>query len=98
MMGRWAITRCMLDIRRLLVIGLALAWTVICTSGCRPDKDEQKARATKQLEALPYLNWVPTDEKTRDADGVAFAALPRGFYLRAAFTERVVRARFGLDR
>ena len=34
----------------------------------------------------------------RDADGVAFSALPRGFYLRAAFTERVVRARFGLER
>jgi DNA mismatch repair protein MutH len=34
----------------------------------------------------------------RDAEGVAFAALPRGFYLRAAFTERVVRARFGLER
>jgi DNA mismatch repair protein MutH len=32
----------------------------------------------------------------RDAEGVAFAALPRGFYLRATFTERVVRARFGL--
>ena len=34
----------------------------------------------------------------RDGDGVAFAALPRGFYLRATFTERVVRARFGLER
>jgi DNA mismatch repair protein MutH len=34
----------------------------------------------------------------RDVDGAAFSALPRGFYLRATFTERVVRARFGLER
>jgi DNA mismatch repair protein MutH len=33
-----------------------------------------------------------------DAEGAVFAALPRGFYLRATFTERVVREHFGLSR
>jgi DNA mismatch repair protein MutH len=29
-----------------------------------------------------------------DAEGVTFAALPRGFYLRAGFTERIIRANY----
>ena len=31
-----------------------------------------------------------------DADGVTFAALPRGFYLRPAFTERIIRAYYAV--
>ncbi len=32
-----------------------------------------------------------------DADGVGFAALPRGFYLRASFTSEIVRAHYALS-
>jgi len=32
-----------------------------------------------------------------DRDGAVFAALPRGFYLRAIFTAKLVRERFGID-
>ena len=31
-----------------------------------------------------------------DAEGVTFAALPRGFYLRPSFTERIIRAYYAL--
>ena len=31
-----------------------------------------------------------------DADGVGFAALPRGFYLRASFTSEIVRQNYAL--
>lgn len=49
-----------------------------------------------------YLQVRPkaADSRARrraiDADGVAFAALPRGFYLRAAFTARIVREHYAL--
>jgi DNA mismatch repair protein MutH len=31
-----------------------------------------------------------------DADGITFAALPRGFYLRPGFTERIIRAYYAV--
>lgn len=49
-----------------------------------------------------YLQIRPkaADSRARgrafDADGAPFAALPRGFYLRASFTERIVRANFAV--
>jgi DNA mismatch repair protein MutH len=50
------------------------------------------------LQVRPKAADSRSRRRAFDADGVAFAALPRGFYLRATFTERVVRERFGLSR
>jgi DNA mismatch repair protein MutH len=48
-----------------------------------------------------YLQVRPKAASSRarrrgvDREGAAFAALPRGFYLRATFTEKMLRERFG---
>jgi DNA mismatch repair protein MutH len=50
------------------------------------------------LQVRPKAADSHSRRRAVDAEGVGFAALPRGFYLRATFTERVVRAHFGLER
>lgn len=64
----------------------------------RGDVESITGHLGRYLQVRPKAADSHARRLARDADGVAFAALPRGFYLRAAFTERVVRARFGLDR
>jgi DNA mismatch repair protein MutH len=64
----------------------------------RGDVESITGHLGRYLQVRPKAADSQARGLARDADGVAFAALPRGFYLRAAFTERVVRARFGLER
>ena len=64
----------------------------------RGDVESVTGHLGRYLQVRPKAADSHARGLARDADGVAFAALPRGFYLRAAFTERVVRARFGLER
>jgi DNA mismatch repair protein MutH len=62
----------------------------------RGDVESITGHLGRFLQVRPKAADSRSRRLARDADGVAFAALPRGFYLRATFTERVVRARFGL--
>jgi DNA mismatch repair protein MutH len=64
----------------------------------RGDVESVTGHLGRFLQVRPKAADSHSRARARDADGVAFAALPRGFYLRATFTERVVRARFGLER
>lgn len=59
----------MLVVHKTLLVALGIGLAAGLASGCRSSKDD-KTRAKKQLETLPYLNWVPVDDKTRTADGV----------------------------
>ncbi|HEX6276557.1 MAG TPA: DNA mismatch repair protein MutH, partial [Polyangiaceae bacterium] len=62
----------------------------------RGDVESITGHLGRYLQVRPKAADSHARRLARDAEGVAFAALPRGFYLRATFTERVVRARFGL--
>jgi DNA mismatch repair protein MutH len=62
----------------------------------RGDVESITGHLGRFLQVRPKAADSRSRRLARDAEGVAFAAMPRGFYLRAAFTERVVRARFGL--
>ena len=64
----------------------------------RGDVESVTGHLGRFLQVRPKAADSRSRRMARDAEGVAFAALPRGFYLRATFTERVVRARFGLER
>jgi DNA mismatch repair protein MutH len=64
----------------------------------RGDVESITGHLGRWLQVRPKAADSRARRLARDADGVAFSALPRGFYLRATFTERVVRARFGLER
>lgn len=64
----------------------------------RGDVESITGHLGKWLQVRPKAASSRSRAKARDADGIEFAALPRGFYLRAEFTERVVRARFALGR
>jgi DNA mismatch repair protein MutH len=64
----------------------------------RGDVESVTGHLGRFLQVRPKAADSRSRARARDADGVSFAALPRGFYLRATFTERVVRARFGLER
>ncbi len=64
----------------------------------RGDVESITGHLGRYLQVRPKAADSHSRGLARDAEGSAFAALPRGFYLRATFTERVVRARFGLER
>ena len=48
------------------------------------------------LQVRPKARDSSARGRGSDADGAVFGALPRGFYLRAAFTEALLRRAFGL--
>lgn len=52
----------------------------------------------RYLQVRPKAADSSARRRALDADGIAFRALPRGFYLRAAFTARIVRAHYALGR
>jgi DNA mismatch repair protein MutH len=64
----------------------------------RGDVESITGHLGRYLQVRPKAADSRSRRIARDVDGAAFSALPRGFYLRATFTERVVRARFGLER
>lgn len=64
----------------------------------RGDVESITGHLGRYLQVRPKAADSRARRIARDVDGAAFSALPRGFYLRATFTERVVRARFGLER
>jgi DNA mismatch repair protein MutH len=51
----------------------------------------------RYLQVRPKAADSHARRRAFDAEGVAFAALPRGFYLRATFTERIVAANFRVE-
>jgi DNA mismatch repair protein MutH len=63
----------------------------------RGDVESVTGHLGRFLQVRPKASDSHSRRLARDADGISFEALPRGFYLRATFTERVVRAHFGLD-
>jgi len=51
----------------------------------------------RYLQVRPKAADSHARRRAFDAEGVVFAALPRGFYLRATFTERIVRAHYHVE-
>jgi DNA mismatch repair protein MutH len=50
------------------------------------------------LQVRPKARDGSARSRAYDSEGAAFATLPRGFYLRASFTERIVREHYALGR
>jgi len=50
----------------------------------------------RYLQVRPKARDASALTRAFDAEGTSFSTLPRGFYLRAAFTERIVRDHFAL--
>ena len=62
----------------------------------RGDVESITGHLGRYLQVRPKAADSQARRRALDADGVAFAALPRGFYLRALFTERIVAAHYRL--
>jgi DNA mismatch repair protein MutH len=91
-------------------VGTALLWSPSAEdeADLRFDWDELSGRIGRgEIESITgHLGrWLQVRPKAADsharrrafdADGVSFAVLPRGFYLRACFTERIVRQNYAL--
>jgi DNA mismatch repair protein MutH len=61
----------------------------------RGDVESITGHLGKYLQVRPKAANSHARRRGVDRDGAVFAALPRGFYLRALFTARIVRERFG---
>ena len=57
---------------------------------------ELRRHLGRYLQVRPKAADSHARRRALDAEGVGFAALPRGFYLRALFTERIVAAHYRL--
>lgn len=64
----------------------------------RGDVESITGHLGRYLQVRPKAADSHARRRAFDADGVAFAALPRGFYLRAVFTARIVRSSYALSR
>jgi DNA mismatch repair protein MutH len=64
----------------------------------RGDVESITGHLGRYLQVRPKAADSHARRRAFDADGVAFAALPRGFYLRALFTARIVSAHYALSR
>jgi len=62
----------------------------------RGDVESITGHLGRYLQVRPKAADSHARRRAVDAEGVAFAALPRGFYLRALFTERIVAAHYRL--
>ncbi len=63
----------------------------------RGDVESITGHLGRYLQVRPKAADSQARRRALDADGIAFAALPRGFYLRALFTERIVAAHYRLE-
>lgn len=61
----------------------------------RGDVDAIDGRMGKYLQVRPKARDSKARRQGIDAEGVGYAVLPRGFYLRTTFTERLLRRHFG---
>ena len=64
----------------------------------RGDVESITGHLGRWLQVRPKAADSHARRKAFDAEGSAFRALPRGFYLRAAFTARIVAANYALSR
>ena len=64
----------------------------------RGDVESVTGHIGKYLQVRPKAASSRSRRRGIDVDGTSFAALPRGFYLRPAFTARLLRERFGEER
>jgi DNA mismatch repair protein MutH len=60
----------------------------------RGDVESITGHLGRYLQVRPKAADSHARRRAFDADGIAFDALPRGFYLRATFTERIVAAHY----
>lgn len=60
----------------------------------RGDVESITGHLGQLLQVRPKARDSRSRRRGIDTDGAMFAALPRGFYLRATFTERLIRERF----
>jgi DNA mismatch repair protein MutH len=63
----------------------------------RGDVESITGHLGRYLQVRPKAADSHARRRALDADGVAFRALPRGFYLRAVFTARIVRAHYAVE-
>ncbi len=64
----------------------------------RGDVESITGHLGRYLQVRPKAADSHARRRAFDAEGVAFSALPRGFYLRATFTRRIVEANYALVR
>ncbi len=62
----------------------------------RGDVESITGHLGRYLQVRPKAADSHARRRALDAEGIGFAALPRGFYLRALFTERIVAAHYRL--
>ena len=76
---------------------LKFDWDELAGRIGRGDVEGITGHLGRYLQVRPKAADSHARRRAFDADGVAFAALPRGFYLRAIFTERIVRSHFRVE-
>jgi DNA mismatch repair protein MutH len=77
---------------------LKFDWDELAGRIGRGDVEGLTGHLGRYLQVRPKAADSHARRRALDADGVAFQALPRGFYLRAAFTARIVAAHYALGR
>jgi DNA mismatch repair protein MutH len=75
---------------------LKFDWDELAGRIGRGDVESITGHLGRYLQVRPKAADSHARRRAFDRDGVAFAALPRGFYLRALFTARIVRAHYAL--
>ncbi len=77
---------------------LKFDWDELAGRIGRGDVESITGHLGRYLQVRPKAADSHARRRAFDGDGVAFAALPRGFYLRAVFTARIVRTHYALAR
>jgi DNA mismatch repair protein MutH len=77
---------------------LKFDWDELAGRIGRGDVESVTGHLGRYLQVRPKAADSHARRRAFDRDGVAFAALPRGFYLRALFTARIVRTHYALGR
>jgi DNA mismatch repair protein MutH len=77
---------------------LKFDWDELAGRIGRGDVESITGHLGRFLQVRPKAADSHARRRAFDADGVAFAALPRGFYLRALFTARIVKVNYALGR
>lgn len=73
---------------------LRFDWEELAGMIGRGDVESITGHLGKYLQVRPKARSSRSRRRGIDSDGVAFAALPRGFYLRTLFTARIIRHHF----
>jgi len=76
---------------------LRLDWEELAGLIGRGDVERITGHMGRHLQVRPKARDSHARRRGVDAEGATFAALPRGFYLRAAFTGRIVREHYALS-